>query len=179
MDISLLNTLFYVSMAVAVMGLVLAIFFFFYFDIPTVYAMMTGKARKETVRRMEEQNARTGRLRTVHGHTEKTGKTGKIGKTGRTGMTGKVRSAEVAHPAAPAYQPQPAAYQDRMETSVLSQAAPETNVLGSTTAETAMLNRPAPAAQESNQTTILHQAAPAIPFYMTETTLVIHTDEII
>lgn len=178
MDISLLNTLFYVSMGVAILGFALAVFFFFYFDIPTVYAMMTGKARKETVRRMEEQNARTGRLRTDHGHSGNIGKTGRFGKTGRTG---KVRSAEVAHPEVPVYhaQPTPTAPQERMETSVLSQAAPETNVLAASAAETAVLGHSAPAAQPTDQTAILHPAANTIPFYMTETTLVIHTDEII
>ena len=50
--ISLYGNLFYVSLAIAVVGLGLAVFFFFYFDIPTVHALMTGKAKEETIRRI-------------------------------------------------------------------------------------------------------------------------------
>lgn len=173
--ISLFNTLFYVSMCVAAMGLALAIFFFFYFDIPTVYAMMTGKARMETVRRMSEQNAKTGKLR---GNTDNVGKSGRTGRTARTGRNAKVRSGEVVHPVAPAQQSAPAEY--RPETSVLSVQAPETSVLGSNSAETAILTPGGNHADyQASETAVLRPEVREISFRMTETTLVIHTNEII
>jgi len=176
-SISLYNTLFYVSMGVAALGLAMAVFFFFYFDIPAVYAMMTGKARKETVRRMEEQNARTGRLRMEHGHSGRTGRTGHTSRTGRTGRTGKFRSAEVVHPEALV----PQVPEQRPDTGVLSVQTPETSVLAEETGATVMLNRNVPQDTTwAEETEVLHTPARnSFPFHMTETTLVIHTDEII
>lgn len=61
-QIELFGALFYVCMVIAIIGLGLAVLFFFVFDIPGVYALMTGKAKRQTVERMAEQNSRTGRL---------------------------------------------------------------------------------------------------------------------
>ena len=189
--ISLYGTLFYVSLAVAVVGLALAVFFFFFFDIPTVYALMTGKAKEDTIRRMAEQNAKTGNLRNQYIHTGPTGRTGKTKGSGNTGgLTQNVAQHQVQQPQpAAAGQTAPLAEPERYETSVLqtptqettilSEAAPETQVLGYGNAEageTAMLSNPGTYAPQA--------AAPAqmpsgFRFDVTESTLVIHTNEII
>ena len=79
--ISLFTTLAYVFMGIAILGLALAVFFFFYFDIPTVYITMTGKAKKDTIRKMEEENFKSGKLRYQYPAT--TGKTKRSGKLGK------------------------------------------------------------------------------------------------
>ena len=75
----------------------------------------------------------------------------------------------------------PAAEPVRLETQVLQQAVPETQVLQETAPETVVLghNPPAPE-EECGKTELLHPAQ-QIPFrfLVTETTLVIHTDEVI
>lgn len=165
-QISLYTTLFYVSVGITVLGFVLAVFFFFFFDIPAVFAMMTGRAKKETIRRMEEQNAKTGNLRFQYpsGGLGKSGRTG--GKTGRTEKTAKTaRTAEFPSPppAVPTQEP-------RAETSVLQRPTMETTVLNNEAGQTMPLNMPPqPKPQRPSP----------IPFRMTENTLVIHTDEMI
>lgn len=163
-QISLYNNLFYVFLGIAVLGFVLSVFFFFYFDIPTVYAMMTGKARKDTIRRMEEQNAKTGNLR--FRSPSQSGQTVKSGAADRSGNTGKPRSARPSPPA---------------ETAVLQTAAPETAVLQNETGRTVLLHSNGPSAQSESPA----QAQPVQPeqrsfrFQVTETTVVIHTNEFI
>ncbi len=159
-QISLYTTLFYVSVGVTVLGFVLAVFFFFFFDIPAVFAMMTGKAKKETIRRMEEQNAKTGNLRFQY-------PSGGLGKSGRTGgKNGKTKRIEQPQPPSPA--PAATVPEPRAETSVLQRPTMETTVLSGEAGQTMPLNmQPKP------------QRPSPIPFQMTENTLVIHTDEMI
>lgn len=186
-QISLYSTLFYVFLGIAILGLAVAVFLFFYFDIPSVYALMTGKARRETISKMEEQHAKTGNLRfqypghtgeiTRSGNSGKISRSGKLGHgdknhhTGKTGRTGRLNP--VAQEPQPPQAPEAAPV---YETEVLQTAAPETQVLGEQqTAETALLKHNAP----------VQPSAPApaadngIRFLVTENTLVIHTDEII
>lgn len=53
-QISLYSNLFYFSLTIAILGFLMAVFFFFFFDIPTVFALMTGKARKKTVQKIQK-----------------------------------------------------------------------------------------------------------------------------
>lgn len=166
---NLFQNLFYVAAAVAGLGLGLAIFFFFFFDIRTVFAFLTGSAKRKTIERMEEQHSRTGRLYHQMGHT---------GETGRTGNTGKIGANRVVHPTPP---PQ------TVETApIAASALPETMVLSGNAAETSVLN-----ADRSDETQVLSSrqtessAAPTVPvvppirFELTESTILIHTNEII
>lgn len=184
MSISLLNTLFYVSAAIAALGLFLSVFFFFYFDIPTVRAMMTGRVRQETVRRMAELNARTGRLRTEKensgrlGRSGRLGKSGKLGNSGRLGRSGRLGKTEETA-AAEQVHINPTVYQhpQRLDTSVLTVETPDTAVLDTSQAETVILNRPGQDPQP--QPAAAPVAVNTVAFCVTETTLVIHTDEIL
>lgn len=172
----LFQNLFYVSAAVMVIGFGLAIFFFFFFDIRNVRALMTGKAKRDVIQRMTEQNARTGSLR---------------GPT--TGSTRDTSAPVIQHPsqvvtadiqptaqtAAPAYQAETTVLANSEETTIL-QNNEETTVL---TAHGETPVAPAPEVEEScGETTILSAPAPAAPvirFDITESTIVIHTNEII
>lgn len=60
--ISRLNALFYVSLGVAILGLVLAVVIFFLFDIPTVFALRTGKRQKQAVEKLNRRSTRHGRF---------------------------------------------------------------------------------------------------------------------
>lgn len=200
-SISLFTNLTYVCIAVAVLGLGLAIFFFFFFKIPTVYAFLTGKAKKEMIEKMAEENAKSGKLRNqnMFGHTGPTGTTGDLGKTGptgrvaRTGFTGRINGTQVplnAQPVNPAMAQTEQIGQQAMETAVLTQDA-ETSVLsheGETSVlnhdgETGVLSQPdverKRVAPRNDETAILTRKAPSIRFDMTENTVLIHTNEII
>lgn len=188
--IELFGNLFYVSLAVAVVGLGLAVFFFFYFDIPTVYALMTGKAKEDTIRRMAEQNAKTGNLRHQYLHTGPTGRTGKTKHTGKTGgLTQNMAPAQpqVVQPPA-AEQTAPVAQPERYETSVLQTPVEETSILREEVYETQVLGyadtQTGETAMLTNATYAAQAAAPqqmpyGFHFNVTESTMVIHTNEMI
>lgn len=57
----LYNTLFYVCMTVAILGLVAAAALFFALDIPTVFALLTGRAKRKTVERIAK-DSRAGKV---------------------------------------------------------------------------------------------------------------------
>lgn len=179
--ISLYNTLFYVFLGIAALGLALAVFFFFYFDIPTVYAMTTGKAREQTIQRMQEKHAKTGNLRFQYpGHTGdmKTGHTGRIGhsrrlarserlnKNGHSGNlsaeTGTSVDVQVANILAQAAEP---------ETAVLQTEVSETSVLGAAVVQI-------PKNNELGQTEMLQpKVAVNFRFEVTQSDVLIHTEE--
>ena len=161
--IQLYETLFYVSAALTVLGFGLAIFFFFFFRIPDVRALMTGKARADTVRRIEEQNAKTGTLR-----VPVPGTSGEIGRSGRIGRTGRM----IVEPPVQPQQNVEQSVQYSEETALLQNDAADTSVL--TTDATVVLHRDSP-----EETTVLRRVPEGFRFDITEATLVIHTDEII
>lgn len=169
----LFQNLFYVSAAIAVVGLGLAVFFFFFFDIRNVYALMTGKAKRQTIERMAEQNSRTGHLHTHSGNIREP-------NAPRVQHPSQVVTAEI----------QPTvdfnAAPESMETTILSDSG-ETTILQpepqlpvqvpAQAGETAILSQP-----QQGETTILsapEPSAPAFRFDITESTMVINTDEII
>lgn len=159
--ISLFGTLFYVSLGLAVLGLGLAVFFFFFFDIPSVFALMTGRAKQQTIQRMAEQNAKTGNLR-----SSITGRTGSSGKLGKRNVVitppSQVATADIHPPV--------------VETAPISAAAPETSLLQQ---EEAGATTVLPRTEETAGETALLQQTPGFRFDVTESTLVIHTTEIV
>lgn len=158
----LFGNLVYVSIAIAVIGFGLAVLFFFLFDIRDLYAWKTGKAKRSTIERMTEQNNKTGRLHAT------TGKTGNNPAPVR--YESNVSTAEM--------QPKAQMLNSNINETVDMRRDNETTVLHSFAAETTVLN-----SQDQGDTTILteapKQAEPAIRFEITESTLVIHTDEFI
>lgn len=186
-SINLFSNLIYVSAAVAILGLGLAIFFFFYFKIPTVFAFLTGRAKREMIEAMSEEHAKSGKLRNAHmiGHTGPTGASGELGRTGpfgrvaRTGFTGRIGPKPVLAETEKIGREQP---EDIMETSVLSdQDKVETTVLnGHDETLTTVLTQPVfQSEHRACETTVLAGSAPQIRFDVTENTILIHTDEFI
>lgn len=175
-NITLFENLVYVSYAVMALGLGLAIFFFFYFKIPDVFMMMTGRAKKETVQRIAEENFKTGKLR-MGPITGPTKHSGKLKKTGRTGSLAAVHISETGpttNTSAVAEQtPETDVLSQVSEASVLTQMDQETNA--STSGDTAVLA--VVPEQDSGETSVLVWQQPSIRFDITETTIVIHTDE--
>ena len=157
-QIELFGALFYVCMVIAIIGLGLAVLFFFIFDIPSVYALMTGKAKRQTVERMAEQNSKTGRLQ-------------------QTPVSENIRGAGpvVQNPVAATIDEHTAQLDVVADTTILTEQAAETAVLSAQAAETSVLSRRNSAARQERQV----NAAPRIHFEITEDTLVIHTAEII
>lgn len=65
--IEIYSICFYIFLGIAILGFALAVFFFFFFDIPTVFALMTGRAQKKTIERMEKRNAKNASIRNTSG----------------------------------------------------------------------------------------------------------------
>ena len=52
-----------ICLVLGIIFLILSILFFFLFDIPKLFLLKTGKGARQTVKKMKEINAQTGRLR--------------------------------------------------------------------------------------------------------------------
>lgn len=61
--ISLFHTGFIICLVLTILFVALSIFLFFFLRIRNVFDNMTGRAEKRTIRMMEEENAKTGKLR--------------------------------------------------------------------------------------------------------------------
>lgn len=158
-QMSLFSTLVKVSAAVAILGFVLAVLFFFLFDIRGIYALRTGKAKRETIERMAEQHSKTGRLHKASGRIKDAA--GPVVQA-----PSQIRTADIQTDAF------------GMTEMVGRPQTYETSVLQTTGMETSVLT----AVQQENETSVLSAAVPresSIRFEITESTLVIHTNEII
>ncbi len=167
----LFQNLFYVSAALAVIGLGLAIFFYFYFDIRYIYMFISGRDRKESVEQMTKRSVRNGRLRRMNRHTTPP-------------VSGQNPSAQVGVPVTKDQRrtvPLNAAGSDQMP----SHAVEDTSLLTDLDPTEPMKPR---ASEETHSaagaTEILsgQAAAPSLPdggFVLTEHTLLIHTGEMI
>ncbi len=178
----LFQNLFYVSTAVMVIGFGLAIFFFFFFDIRNVRALMTGKAKREVIDRMTEQHAKTGTLRAATSGSLRDSSAPRVQHPSQV-VTADIQPTAQTVPQVRVAAPAPAPTAD---TTVLVNSE-ETTIL-SNNEDTTVLSAPnlAPAQPDGEalcgETTILSAPGPAVPavrFDITESTLVIHTNEII
>ncbi len=93
--------MFWICLVAAVIFLIITVAMFFFFNIPLIFSIRTGRAKKKTIEEMQRANSETGRLRPVGrfstanltnsgmlGSTGGIGKTGSVGKTGRFGRGG-------------------------------------------------------------------------------------------
>lgn len=60
--INILHTGFVISMAITIVFLLITVLLFFVFDIRQVFMIRSGKAAKRDIRKLEEENFKTGRL---------------------------------------------------------------------------------------------------------------------
>ena len=182
--IELYDNLFYAFAGIAAVSLVLAIFFFIRFDIPGIYAIMTGKQRKRTIQEMEQRNHETGKLRFNYPMTHGAN-TGKRSRTERTGGTGKMAkpnpATAVPTPPAPRPAPNPPEKPRRPKPQPAPQSIerPETEVLTRAAAETVILKQETPHTEELDRTMVLKPSQVEFDFRVTESTLEIHTQELI
>lgn len=161
--ITLFNNLFYVCAGIAVLSLLLAVYFFIQFDIPSVYAALTGKKRKRSIQRMRAQS-QAGK--TMHSRVRRKPSSG-TPPTGQTAPPRK-RPEPPAEPPRPEPEPKPA---QRPETGVLKVETPQTQVLTPTEQE-----KKAPITEELAPTELLTGRQP-FAFLITENTICVHTDE--
>lgn len=168
--IALFNNLFYVCAGTAVISLFLAVFFFIQFDIPSVYAAMTGKSRKRSIQRMQAQS-RAGK--SMHSRVRRKPATG-APPTGQTGHAPPRKQPDrPAKPPRPEPKPEP-----KTEPRTEPAARPETGVLKMDTPETQVLHP-----LQEPEAPVTEQLAPTalpekrITFRITENTISVHTDE--
>ena len=136
---------------------------------------MTGKAKRQTIERMAQNNNRTGRLQPVSGSV----------RDPSIPVVQNPITEQTAAQQAPMYaaKAETASLGASPDTAVLN-GTPDTTILGGTP-ETMVLNGAATVASAAGETAVLSaQPAPApvmpqIRFDITESTLVIHTNEII
>ena len=83
-DSNIWQILFIVLLVAGIICFVLAVLFFFLFDIPGVYLLKTGKGARKTVKKMEEINAETGRLRKQNDYMVSQVGSGTTAETGET-----------------------------------------------------------------------------------------------
>ncbi len=185
--IDLYNNLFFVSLTVAAIGFLAAVALFFLLDIPTVFALMTGRAQKRTIERMQVRNRSTGRLRS---RAKETSIPVKEAARHEQPSGGKARNMRTAVPQAePAKSPVPAKT-DAAETSLLQEEGAETSLLSydavaeEATSQKSKQKTNALFAGTSEMTARLtaKEAKPSSPtglFKITEETMMIHTKEVI
>lgn len=68
--ISLYHTGFIASAVLMVMGLVLAVLFFFLFDIRNIFLIRSGRAKQKTIEDMQARNLKTGKLSAATPYTD-------------------------------------------------------------------------------------------------------------
>lgn len=173
-NIQLYSTLGTVCLIISIVAFALAIFFFFYFDIPAIFALKTGRAKKKTLERIQKQNSYTDKIR-------------------RETFSGSLGSRPQASPAArnvSIADPESTGKRD-MDTVSLNEAT-DTSLL-SNTADTSLLNKEADTSvlsQESGATSLLGASAQAVhgkqrsldpqwKFDILEEIVMIHTNELI
>ena len=99
MSIETLNTLFYVFLILAIVFFLIAVVLFFVFDIKKIYLILSGKAEKLGVKKLQEESFKTGNLsknnsaNSVYSNTDSFAESGTIGATGRVTSSNTMRQA--------------------------------------------------------------------------------------
>ena len=180
--ISIYHTGFIVCAILLVVGIALAVLFFFMFDIRNVYMIRTGRAKQKTIEEMQARNLKTGKLSTSAPYTD-SGELRKKDEKRKTGAfkTGAFRlperrKATVEPPKESPKQPQPAPSSSPGETVLLNEAP-----AGAGAVRSAPDPNFDPLATEVLSTD-KQAAEPAVSktgfrFTITERTIVIHTSE--
>lgn len=66
--IRIYHTGFYICIAIAIVGLLLSVLFFFRFHIGNIWLIQTGKAQRKAVQNMQEASRQNGRMRQEEAH---------------------------------------------------------------------------------------------------------------
>ena len=179
--IALFDNLFFVFMGLAIVGMIFAVFFFFLYDIPKVFSLITGRNKKHAMEQMQDRS-KSGKSLRAKGDTSTQLKrsAAAVAESGELTATNLAPGAE-----------QPTTVLDATDETVLLDNTAETSVLaGRETGaarqkpETTVLNasmRTAPT-DDPGATAILakrenNQDLSGLNFSVTEEILYIHTDE--
>ena len=188
--ITIYHTGFIVCAILFVIGILLALAFFFMFDIRNIFLLRTGRAKQQTISEMQERNLRTGKLSEGSPYTD-SGELKRKEEKRRTGAfkSSKLKASKAGTAKTASAPPAGAAPGGPIaETAVLQSAgaAPETAVLQSEAAPAASAGKSAQVYNDPLQTAMLASSKrdeePAQPkssfkFTLTERTIIIHTTE--
>lgn len=157
--ISIFKTCLQFCIAFAILFLVISIVLFFVFDIRAIFSIRTGRAKKKTIKEMQEANNKTGRLR-VGGKTM----TSQLSKEDKQSINKKSIKTQIASQNI-----------DSQQTEVLQNDNYQTEVLGKEeyiygSAPTSQLN------EKSNDNSL---QVNDIHFVITKNIVVVNTDEMI
>lgn len=150
-NIELFQNLVYISYAVAAIGLGFAVFFFFYFKIPEVIVLMTGRGKQDTIKKISEEKFKTGNIR-FNGTTGSTKRS--VNAKGHTGSIAAVHIASESQELTAPIE----------ETALLETPVEETSVLQKEKIATPEMS---PVISDNGQ------------FQVVEQTILIHTDELV
>ena len=188
-QVALFDNLFYGFMGIAIIGLVLTVFFFFYFDIPKIFSLITGRNKKKALEQKHERlnsgkSLRTGANTGSTQHRTYVQNSGKMNTNGLT--TGDLyTSSEIGGSETSLIGNGETEVIGGGETSVLDQVE-DTDVLRPEKAATTVLKASAPSPGVTQDLTMKpKETAVAAPipvdatFVITEEIVMIHTQEII
>ena len=182
--IALFDNLFFVFVGLAIVGLIFAVFFFFFFDIPKVFSLITGRNRKQALEQMQDRSVSGKSLRSR----------GDTSTQLKRPAQPLAESGELTATDLTPLRDQPAAPPDVTDETVLLNNTVETTVLTEEKPDavydkpdTTVLNpsmRSRPMREEEGATALLtrresNQDLSGLNFSITEEILFIHTDEVI
>lgn len=167
--LNLFNRLYTISEIVAAVGFVFALFLFFHFDIRTLFALSTGRARAKTLERMRQREESGGSMR------ERASSSRELRESGARA----VESGGLSHTDAVTQENAPGA----QETTLLPQER-ETTLLSGQKLETTVLSHGGEGAAYAGMTAPLPSIHPdfnlsGVNFKVTEEIMFLNTDEII
>lgn len=160
--ISIYHTGFVVSAILLVAGILLAILFFFIFDIRTIFLIRTGKAKQQTIDEMKEKNLQTGRLSTGSPYTP-SGELKKRDKKRNTGafrIPGSSKGVVIEKPKEDSLQTAPLSEEQEKAALVSGAPAGGASAGASSYKETEVLGTP-PSQAAPYEETVLDQGQPA------------------
>lgn len=181
--IALFDNLFFVFMGLAIVGLIFAVFFFFLFDIPKVFSLITGRNKKHAMEQMQDRS-KSGKSLRAKGDTSSQLKRSAAPITDSGELTATELTPAVDRSASPPDSTDETALLggtaetgalDRRETTPAPQK-PETTVLNTTMRTATGMDPGATALLAKRENT---QDLSGLNFSVTEEILYIHTDEII
>ena len=151
--ISIYHTGFIVCAILLVVGIALAVLFFFMFDIRNVYMIRTGRAKQKTIEEMQARNLKTGKLSTSAPYTD----SGELRRKEEKRKTGAFKTGAFRFP-----EKRKVTVEPPKESPVRPQTAP-----GSSPGETVLLNE-TPAAANTAASAVRSAAVPSIDPMATE-----------
>lgn len=177
--ISILNTGYIICLVLTIVFFLISILLFIVFDIKHTFLVLTGRAAKKEIKKLEEENFNTGRLRRYQ-HPHNYGDSGAFSSSEDFGKTETMADVPDTSQYAQQNQPEysPAQYDnqsnDSNATTILGQS--DTTVLNANGAQTTVLNAELTTVLNADMRSTVHQNR---KFDITKKEMLIHTEEVI